>query len=377
MQAAQKMEAVGQLTGGVAHDFNNLLTVIRGNLQLIAGAVGGDARIERLMDAAQKAVDRGEKLTSQLLAFSRKQTLRPQPCNVNDLVREFDVVAARLLGEMVRLETDLDPAIWPSELDSTQFSSALLNLIVNAADAMPKGGIVTITTRNVELDSSSAAQFADAKPGAYVTVSVHDTGEGMTPEVAARATEPFFTTKDVGKGTGLGLSQVYGFARQSEGFLVIESEPGVGTTLQLYLPRTGKAITTPDQRSATQAEGGSETILVVEDDENVRKFVVDALLAISYRTVEAGNAAEALEVLRAGERIDLLLTDAVMPGGMTGAQLAHAAQVQRPELKVLLTSGYAGTETALAEAGETMLLLKKPYSLTELYRCVRNALNHQ
>ena len=234
LQAAQKMEAVGQLTGGVAHDFNNLLTVIRGNLDLVAAAVAGNQQFRPLIDAAQKGVERGEKLTSQLLAFARKQTLHPQVRNVNDLVLEFDVLAGRLLGETIALAVDLDSTISLCELDTTQFSSALLNLLVNAGDAMPAGGTVTIRTRNVEFDSSSAAQIPEATAGRYVMVSVEDTGEGMTPEVAARSTEPFFTTKEVGKGTGLGLSQVYGFVRQSDGFLTIESAPGAGTSVRLY-----------------------------------------------------------------------------------------------------------------------------------------------
>jgi signal transduction histidine kinase/ActR/RegA family two-component response regulator len=377
LQAAQKMEAVGQLTGGVAHDFNNLLTVIRGNLDLVAAAVAADQQLRPLIDAAQKGVERGEKLTSQLLAFARKQTLHPQVCNVNDLVREFDVLAGRVLGETIALAVDLDPTISLCELDTTQFSSALLNLLVNAGDAMPAGGTVTIRTRNVELDSSSAAQIPEATAGRYVMVSVEDTGEGMTPEVAARSTEPFFTTKEVGKGTGLGLSQVYGFVRQSDGFLTIESAPGAGTSVRLNLPQADKALATSDPAPAEVAEGGSETVLVVEDDADVRRFVANALAVHGYRALQAGNAAEALDVLRAGERVDLLFTDAVMPGGMSGIELAQEARRQRPELKMLLTSGYAATETPLADLGENVSLLKKPYRVNELYRLVRKALTDQ
>jgi len=237
LQAAQKMEAVGQLTGGVAHDFNNLLTVIRGNLQLAAAAVNGDQRLERLINAAEKGVERGEKLTSQLLAFARKQALRPQLCNVNTLLREFDVLAGRMLGDTVELAIEFDPDIWSCEIDSTQFASALLNLVVNAGDAMPGGGKVVIRTSNVIFENDAVPRVVDAKAGAYVMASVHDNGTGMAPEVLERATEPFFTTKEVGKGTGWGLSQVYGFAKQSDGFLSIESQPGMGTTVSLYLPR--------------------------------------------------------------------------------------------------------------------------------------------
>jgi signal transduction histidine kinase len=377
LQAAQKMEAVGQLTGSVAHDFNNLLTVIRGNLDLIAAAISGHEKLERLLDAAQKGVERGEKLTSQLLAFARKQTLHPQVCNVNQLVREFDVLAGRLLGETISLTVDLDPAISLCELDTTQFSSALLNLLVNAGDAMPAGGTVTLQTRNAELDSDSAAHIPEAAPGRYVMIAVEDTGEGMTPEVALRATEPFFTTKEVGKGTGLGLSQVYGFVRQSDGFLKIESALGVGTSVRLYLPEADKALPTLDPAPAELAEGGSETVLIVEDDADVRLFAVNALVANGYRTLEAGNATEALDVLNTGERVDLLFTDAVMPGGTSGIELAQEARRLQPELKILLTSGFATTETPLAELGGNVLLLKKPYRVAELYRVIRSVLLDQ
>lgn len=374
LQAAQKMEAVGQLTGGVAHDFNNLLTVIRGNLDLVGAAVAGDRKLETLLDAAQKGVERGEKLTSQLLAFARKQTLHPMVCNVNDLVRELDVLAGRLLGETIALSVDLDPTISLCELDATQFNSALLNLLVNAGDAMPAGGTVTIRTRNAELDRSNGSEVPEAMPGRYLMVSVEDTGSGMTPEVTARATEPFFTTKEVGKGTGLGLSQVYGFVRQSDGFLTIESASDAGTTVRLYLPEVDKALPAAQPVSAEVAEGGSETILIVEDDADVRRFVSNALAAHGYQTLQAGSAAEALRLLKKGERVDLLFTDAVMPGGISGIELAREARRQRPELKMLLTSGYAATETPTADLGEGVMLLKKPYRVTELYRLIRKAL---
>jgi signal transduction histidine kinase/ActR/RegA family two-component response regulator len=377
LQAAQKMEAVGQLTGGVAHDFNNLLTVIRGNLDLVAAAVAGNDKLAPLLDAAQRGVERGEKLTSQLLAFARRQTLHPQVCNLNDVVREFDVLAARLLGETIALAVDLDPELSLCELDTTQFSSALLNLLVNAGDAMSAGGTVTIRTRKVELGGSDAARIPEAIPGQYVMVSIEDTGEGMTPEVLARATEPFFTTKDTGKGTGLGLSQVYGFVRQSDGFLTIDSEPGAGTSVRLYLPQADKALPAPDLAPAQVAAGGVETILVVEDDADVRLFVATALAAHGYRTLQAGNAAEALDVLRTGERVNLLFTDAVLPGGKSGIELAQEARRQRPQLKILLTSGYPAAETPPTDFLESISLLKKPYRVTELYHLVRKALTEQ
>jgi signal transduction histidine kinase len=373
LQAAQKMEAVGQLTGGVAHDFNNLLTVIRGNLQLVGAAVKGDERLERLIDAAEKGIERGEKLTSQLLAFARKQTLRPQLCNVNNLLKEFDILAGRMLGGGVELVIELDPAIWSCEIDSTQFTSALLNLVANAGDAMDTGGKVVIRTGNVIFDTGAVANAVDVKAGSYVMISVQD--NGMTPDVLARAAEPFFTTKEVGKGTGLGLSQVYGFAKQSDGFLSIESEPGSGTTVSLYLPGADGDALQIETLSEETPVGGDETILIVEDDDGVRGVVVEALSSCGYRTREARSGAEALDVLK-GEAIDLMLTDVIMPG-ISGAELMFEARRLRPDLKLLLTSGYSVAETAAVEMTENVPLLKKPYNLTELYRVVREVLSQQ
>ncbi|HVH81881.1 MAG TPA: ATP-binding protein [Stellaceae bacterium] len=250
-------------------------------------------------------------------------------------------------------------------------------MLVNAGDAMPAGGTVTLQTRDVELDSSRAAHIPEATPGRYVMIAVEDTGEGMTPDVALRATEPFFTTKEVGKGTGLGLSQVYGFVRQSDGFLQIESSPGAGTSVRLYIPLADKALSAPDPVPAELGEGGSETVLVVEDDADVRLFAVNALEAHGYRALEARHAAEALEVLVRGERVDLLFTDAVMPGGTSGIELAQEARRLQPELKILITSGFAATETPLAELGENVLLLKKPYRVAEPYRVIRISLTGQ
>jgi signal transduction histidine kinase len=372
LQAAQKMEAVGQLTGGVAHDFNNLLTVIRGNLQLAAIAVKGDERLERLIDAAEKGVSRGEKLTGQLLAFARKQSLRPQLCDVNTLLREFNILAGRMLGDAIELAIELDPTTWSCEIDSTQFTSALLNLVANAGDAIPASGKVVIRTGNVIIESGVLPSAVDANAGAYVVVSVHDTGKGMTPEVVARAAEPFFTTKDVGKGTGLGLSQVYGFARQSDGFLSIESQPDIGTTVSLYLPRADGAAMETDTPAEETPIGGNETILIVEDDDGVRSFVTEALSSCGYRTREVRSGGEALEVLK-GETIDLMLTDAIMPG-MSGTELMVEARRLRPKLKLLMTSGYSATETSFGDKAENVLLLKKPYTLTELYRVIREVL---
>jgi signal transduction histidine kinase len=373
LQAAQKMEAVGQLTGGVAHDFNNLLMVIRGNLQLIAAAIKGDERLERLIDAAEKGVERGEKLTSQLLAFARKQALRPQLCNVNSLLREFDILAGRMLGDAVELAIELDPAIRTCEIDSTQFTSALLNLVANAGDAMTTRGKVIIRTSNVVFDDGALPAAAEGKSGAFVVVSVQDNGSGMTPDVVARAAEPFFTTKEVGKGTGLGLSQVYGFAKQSDGFLSIESQPEMGTTVSLYLPRVEGSEVATNTPAEEAPVGGNETILVVEDDDGVRGVAVEALSSCGYRTREARSGTEALDVLK-GEAIDLILTDAIMPG-MSGAELIVEARRLRPGLKLLLTSGYSVIETPLADIAANVPLLKKPYDLSELYNMIREVLD--
>jgi signal transduction histidine kinase len=373
LQAAQKMEAVGQLTGGVAHDFNNLLMVIHGNLQLIAAAIKGDERLERLIDAAEKGVERGEKLTSQLLAFARKQALRPQLCNVNTLLQEFDILAGRMLGDAVELAIELDPAIWTCEIDSTQFTSALLNLVANAGDAMNSWGKVIIRTGNVVFDNGASAAAAEGKGGAYVMVSVEDNGTGMTPDIVARAAEPFFTTKEVGKGTGLGLSQVYGFAKQSDGFLSIESRPEMGTTVSLYLPRVEGTEVETEARAEEAPICGNETVLIVEDDDGVRGVAVEALSSCGYQTREARSGIEALEVLK-NEAIDLMITDALMPG-MSGAELMVEARRLRPDLKLLLTSGYSVIEMPVADIAMDVPLLKKPYNFSELYNMIREVLD--
>jgi CheY-like chemotaxis protein len=291
---------------------------------------------------------------------------------VNTLLKEFDILAGRMLGDTVELAMELDPTIWSCEIDSTQFASALLNLVANAGDAMPANGKVVIRTGNVIFENDAVPPIVDAKVGAYVMVSVHDNGTGMTPEVAQRATEPFFTTKEVGKGTGLGLSQVYGFARQSDGFLSLESQPGIGTTVSLYLPRIEGTAVEADTPAEEAPVCGNETILIVEDDDGVRGLVVEALSSCGYRTREARSGTEALDVLK-GEVIDLMLTDAIMPG-MSGAELMVEAQRRRPDLKLLLTSGYTVTETSLADIPKNVPLLRKPYNLTELYRMVGDVL---
>jgi PAS domain S-box-containing protein len=368
----QKLETVGQLTGGVAHDFNNLLTAVIGSLSLIIQTTT-DARVKRLAETAHRAADRGAKLTSQLLAFSRRQTLQPQPSDLNDLIAVFDALLRRAVGDAVSVEMKFDPTLWVTEVDQAQFQSALLNLVVNARDAMPEGGALLIETKNVVVDEAKAAALTEIAPGPYVTMSVRDTGSGMTEEARARAIEPFYTTKEVGKGTGLGLSQVYGFARQSNGQIEIESKPGGGTTVRLYLPRgTGEV-----QREKAP-EGGAErprpaSVLVVEDDPEVLDIAVETLRSLGYQVISAANAPEALTILKRDVPVDVLFTDVVMPKGMDGIELAREARRLRPDLRIILASGY--TREALrgrGEIGENTVFMAKPYQLSVLEETLRD-----
>jgi signal transduction histidine kinase/ActR/RegA family two-component response regulator len=376
LRQAQKMEAVGQLTGGVAHDFNNLLLVIMGNLELIGRAVSGDERLARFVATAHKGAARGAQLTSQLLAFARRQTLRPEIRPINELINEFDVLATRMLGESVTVDFDLAPEAGACEIDPAQFGSALLNLVVNARDAMPGGGALTVRSGNLVVDARTAARHADARSGNYVVVEVSDTGTGMPPEVIERATEPFFTTKEVGRGTGLGLSQVYGFVRQSGGFLTISSAPGAGTTIHIHLPQV--VANAPEAEQPAGMEAGSGLILIVEDDTDVRDLVVMQLQDLGYTSLVAASGPEALAILEAPDTpaIDLLITDVVMPGGMNGVTLVWKARALRPGLQALLTSGYvAGGVPGTSEAEVAGLpLLSKPYDQADLARAIQKAL---
>lgn len=376
---AQKLEAVGQLTGGVAHDFNNLLMVISGNLDLLAKAVK-DERLRRLVGAAQKGASRGQQLTGQLLAFARRQTLHPETSNVNDLVREFDVLAGRLLGEAYDVEFDLAPGAWACHVDPAQLGSALLNLVLNARDAMPQGGELAVRTRNVTIGLDEAEKHGpDAAAGDYVLIEVDDKGPGMPPQVVARATEPFFTTKEIGKGTGLGLSQVYGFVRQSDGFLVIRSTPEQGTCVQIHLPRAVPASVPQGTTATSPVPAGSERVLVVEDDEDVRNLVASLLDGLGYQTLAARNAPEALQLLdaNADTPIDLLLTDIVMPGGMSGVDLVREVRQRRPNIAVLLTTAYAAADALVRKAGEDLPILSKPYRQNDLATKLRSVLDRR
>jgi PAS domain S-box-containing protein len=368
---AQKLETVGQLTGGVAHDFNNLLTAVLGSLALIL-QMTTDNRVRRLAETATRAADRGAKLTSQLLSFARRQTLRSQPSDLNELITIFDALLQRAVGATILIETDFAPDLWVAGVDQAQFQSAVLNLVVNARDAMPGGGSLIIETKNVVLGEREAAALKEIEPGSYVVVGVRDTGSGMTDEVKARAIEPFYTTKDVDKGSGLGLSQVYGFARQSNGQLEIESAPGHGTTVRMYLPRLsgeGQMLATEGAKTTP----GSPMVLVVEDDPDVLDVAVESVRSLGYEVSSAPDAVEALTLLkRADARIDVLFSDVVMPKGMGGIELAREARRLRPKLQILLASGYP-REGLQGRDGitEDMVFLTKPYQLSVLAETLR------
>jgi PAS domain S-box-containing protein len=375
---AQKMESVGRLAGGVAHDFNNLLGVITGYGELLQRRLGSDARLGRYVGDILKAASRAGDLTRQLLAFSRKQVLQPKILDLNAVVGDMERMLRRLIGEDIQLVTRLEEHLGPVKADPGQIEQVLMNLAVNARDAISKGGSLTIETSNVALDEVYARQHPGVAAGAYATLSVRDTGHGMPPEVRARVFEPFFTTKEAGKGTGLGLATVHGIVKQSGGHITVESEPGRGTCFRIHLPRTdvarGKeAETAPEDRPLP---GGSETILVVEDEESVRGIVRESLEASGYTLLEAANGAEALELVsRHAGPIDLLLTDVVMPG-MGGRELAQKLRDVQPQVQTLYMSGY--TDDAVVRHGieaETMSFLQKPFNVPGLARKVREVLD--
>jgi PAS domain S-box-containing protein len=376
LRQAQKMEAIGSLTGGLAHDFNNLLGVIIGNLDLLESSPGGPETGVLLKDALEAAL-RGSDLTRRLLAFARRQPLRPEVIEVNKLVSDIIMLLRRTLGENIELDMKLADALWPIRVDPAQLEASIVNLANNARDAMPTGGKLIIRTANASLDDAYAVQHADVQAGDHVLIEVCDTGSGMSADIQARIFEPFFTTKEAGKGTGLGLSMVFGFMKQSGAHINVYSEEGKGTCFRLYLPRTRAAADdlAPRAAAAEPAPGGSGTVLVVEDNEKMRRVVVRQLAELGYLTLEADHAAAALAVLRE-TRVDLLFTDIVMPGEMSGPELARAAMAVAPWLKVLFTSGFpearAGSSGWL---GENAKLLSKPYRKAELARALRHALD--
>ncbi|MCC6071674.1 PAS domain S-box protein [Massilia sp. GCM10020059] len=377
MIQAQKLESLGRLTGGVAHDFNNLLTVILGNAEMLVEQAAPGATEHVLAEMIFDAAQRGAAMTQRLLAFARKQALEPAPSDLNRLVASTDRLLRHTLGGHIEIEMLQAGGLWLTLVDPGQLESALLNLAINARDAMPDGGRLTIETGNADLDEAYASQHSGVAPGEYVMLAVTDSGNGIAPELLARVFEPFYTTKQMGKGTGLGLAMVYGFVMQSKGHIAIYSELGHGTTVKIYLPRLVNAELPGAPASAAELVqcGSNQLILLTEDDAMVRAYARGQLLELGYRVIEAASAAEALELLHEQDDIDLLLTDVVMPGGMSGRQLADAVQAFRPTLPILFTSGY--TEGAMIHHGRLepgVMLLNKPYRRAELAHKVAAAL---
>lgn len=381
LRQSQKMEAVGQLTGGIAHDFNNLLAGISGSLELITNRIaqGRHAEVERFTVAAQGAAKRAAALTHRLLAFSRRQTLDPKPTDPNRLIRGMEDLVRRTTGPGIEVEVVAGAGLWPVLIDAHQLENAVLNLCINARDAMPSGGRLTIETGNRWIDARTA-KAQDLEPGQYVSICVSDTGTGMAPEVAARAFEPFFTTKPLGEGTGLGLSMIYGFVRQSGGQVRIYSEAGEGAMVCLYLPRhfgeVDDADLIPEVEQAPRAQAG-ETVMVVDDEPTVRMLVAEILHELGYQCIEASDGVAGLKLLQSGARIDLLVTDVGLPGGMNGRQMADAARIDRPDLKVLFITGYA--ENAVVGNGHLdpgMHVMTKPFAMEALGSRIRELIEN-
>ena len=379
LRQSQKMETVGQLTGGIAHDFNNLLQIVSGNLDTLSRRMPDDAPLRRYAERAMIGAERAATLTQRLLAFSRRQPLEPKPTDVNRLLPGMSELLHRTLGETIEVEAVLPPRVWLVETDPNQLENAILNLALNARDAMPGGGKLTIETQNTHLDESYAAQNPGVIAGQYVVICISDTGVGMDADTATRAVEPFFTTKEVGRGTGLGLSMVYGFIKQSGGHLKIYSEPGEGTTVKIYLPRLVGEVAVHEEGQLPVAPAGSEqeTILVCEDDEDVRAYSAEVLRELGYVVLEAADGPAALSLLRnADTKVDLLFTDVVLPNGMSGAVLAKEAASLRPGLKTLFTTGYA--RNAIVHHGRLdagVQLITKPFSFADLAGRIRDILD--
>ena len=376
LRHAQKMEAVGQLTGGVAHDFNNILTVTIGNLDSLADRLQ-DSDLLGYVEKAIKAAHRGAELTHRLLAFSRRQSLAPQVINLNEYVASITTMMGRTLGEAIDIEVRAGADLWNCQVDPGQIENAILNLALNARDAMPKGGSLVIETRNLGSNGARNGSGSEIPPGEYVVLSVSDTGAGMPQTVVDRAFEPFFTTKDAGQGSGLGLSMIYGFIKQSGGHVAIESSVGAGTTVTLYLPRTDRPCEPARHGGAGERPvSQGERILVVEDDPEVRSLTVSMLRDLGYDIVGAADGREAIDALHGLPGIDVLFTDVVLPGGMSGVDLAAEVTRSRPDIKVLYTSGY--TDDILARHDRTdddVQLINKPFRKTDLARAVRSVLD--
>ncbi|MEI4261121.1 ATP-binding protein [Roseovarius sp. D0-M9] len=378
LRQSQKLEAVGQLTGGVAHDFNNLLTVILGNAEMLVENLSDQDRLRELAEITVNAAERGSELTGSLLAFSRQQPLQPRVLNVSDQINNgLELLLRRTLPETITLHIERAENLWLAEIDPSQLESTLLNIVLNARDAMPDGGQIKINVRNAVFDDDFVLNDPDFETGQYVMIKVTDSGHGMAEDTLSRVFEPFFTTKEVGSGSGLGLSMVYGFVKQSGGHLRIWSEPENGTSVTLYFPRSlREEAKSHIGSSPAPISRGTESILVVEDDELVREHVRANLLGLGYRVVEAENGPQAMEILEQTRDLDLLFTDVVLSGGMNGRELADAAKTRRPALKVLFTSGYS--EDAIVHHGRLdpeVELLSKPYRHTQLAEKLRKVLD--
>ena len=376
LRQAQKMEAIGQLTGGIAHDFNNILTTIISTAELLGDEVAGTPRLAELVQCIDEAGERGAQLTHRLLAIARKQPLEVRTLDLNDIVGRMVAVLQRTLGEDIAVKTAPAAGLWSTLADSSQLEDTILNLAVNARDAMPQGGQLVIETANAHLDGEYVAQNVDVAAGDYVALIVTDSGTGMPPHVIERAFEPFFTTKSAGEGTGLGLSMVYGFAKQMGGHVKIYSELGHGTSIRLYLPRVAGMATMVEPQAAAPHVGGGETILLVEDDAAVRIVAVNILESLGYRVWQAEDGRTAVDILKSSKPIDLLFTDLIMPNGMNGQDLLREARLHRPDLKVLFTSGYSASFIAArGQADETVPLLGKPYRKQKLAEAIRTVLD--
>nr|WP_091997913.1 PAS domain S-box protein [Paraburkholderia lycopersici] len=374
---AQKMEAIGKLTGGVAHDFNNVLQVLRGNLELLERRHGRDAWSRERLERAIDAVEQGANLASQLLAFGRRQALQPAVVNLAVMLRNMDDLLRRALGEMIQVETVVSGGLWNTLVDPNHLENVVLNLAINSRDAMPKGGHLTLELSNATLDSHYHALPDDVPEGQYVLLAITDTGTGMTPEVMERAFEPYFSTKPEGEGTGLGLSMAYGFVKQSGGHMRMYSEAGHGTTVKIYLPRSMEQVAELERPHTPQVTGGSETILVVEDDKRVQSMVVEMLTDLGYAVLKADDAQSAMVIIKSGVKIDLLFSDVVMPGPVRSTEMAKMAVRALPGLRVLFTSGY--TQNAIVHGGRLdpgVHLLSKPYSREQLATKIRRMLGH-
>jgi len=375
LRQASKMEAVGRLTGGLAHDFNNLLTVVMGNVEAMQRKLkdGGDEKIKNYADFAMQGAKRAAALTKRLLAFSRGQPLDPELVNANELVSSMTELFARTLGEKVSLKTAIVENLWTIEVDPNQFEASLLNLVVNARDAMPKGGSLTIETSNVKLDAAYAEKHEGVVPGEYVAITVSDTGMGMSPETLARVFEPFFTTKPAGEGTGLGLSQLYGFVKQSGGHVSLESIVGSGTKVSLYLPRAlGESAALANGRKPQGAESDRNTVLIVEDDDDVRQYAVSLFRELGYGVLEAADGTAALRILESRPEVRFMFTDVGLPGDYNGKELADEARRRRPYLRVLYTTGYARTDILRqGRLDANAQVVTKPFTFDELSTKVR------